>query len=372
MAIRRGAFCAGEKAQLTDRKMDKITIQLVPGGYTQTGHGFIMHDDIIGVSEGTVITTADAQRAFAENPGSRQDTSGAAGTPYVRTDEFQDSIKPWRPGKKLGGWKYCAMRPRTADYVLSMPRGAQIMYPKDIAQVLQLGDIRGGMRVLESGGGSGAMSISLLEAVGSGGEVTTIEIREEFARICKANATVFYGYEPSWWKVAVGSFDICCAGLPENYYDRIVLDMLDPWNRLEQAYRVISPGGVLACYVTTVTQVSRLAERLRSSGTWTEPEITETIERTWKADGLAVRPNHQMIGHTGFIVVSRAMAYGHAALRKKGRAFKDTHTDIDSPDSADGLDSLELRDMSDRKVRKVLRDLDGQVSQLHNPRLYTA
>lgn len=372
MAIRRGAFCAGEKAQLTDRKMDKITIQLIPGGYTQTGHGFIMHDDIIGVSEGSVITTADAQRAFAENPGSHQDASGAAGTPYVRTDEFQDSIEPWRPGKKLGGWKYCAMRPRTADYVLSMPRGAQIMYPKDIAQVLQLGDIRGGMRVLESGGGSGAMSISLLEAVGSDGEVTTIEIREEFARICKANATVFYGYEPSWWKVAVGSFDICCAGLPENYYDRIVLDMLDPWNRLEQAYRVISPGGVLVCYVTTVTQVSRLAERLRSSGTWTEPEITETIERTWKADGLAVRPNHQMIGHTGFIVVSRAMAYGHAALRKKGRAFKDTHTDIDSAASADGLDSLELRDMSDRKVRKVLRDLDGQVSQLHNPRLYTA
>ena len=328
-AGRRGPFRYGERIQVTDTKGRKNTFLLDPHGYFQSVRGSFHHRDVVGMDEGSVIET---------------DT----------------------------GHELLLLRPLLADYVLSMPRGAQIMYPNDIAQVLQLGDIRGGMRVLESGGGSGAMSISLLEAVGSGGEVATIEIREEVARICKANATVFYGYEPSWWKVAVGSFDICCAGLPENYYDRIVLDMLDPWNRLEQAYRVISPGGVLACYVTTVTQVSRLAERLRSSGTWTEPEITETIERTWKADGLAVRPNHQMIGHTGFIVVSRAMACGHAALRKKGRAFKDTHTDIDSAASADGLDSLELRDMSDRKVRKVLRDLDGQVSQLHNPRLHAA
>ncbi|MDD6373034.1 MAG: tRNA (adenine-N1)-methyltransferase [Bifidobacteriaceae bacterium] len=340
--IRRGQLRAGEKVQFTDRKGKMVTIQLTPGGRTQTEHGFILHDDVIGRDEGTVIVTA----------------SGPEPTMSAAEAHAANSRKPWKGTRAIGGWEYCVMRPRLTDYVLSMPRGAQIMYPKDIAEVIQLGDIRPGMHVLESGGGSGAMGINLLEAVGETGSLTTIELRPEFAHICEANATVFYGRRPEWWDLRVGDFDSVAATLDGHSFDRIVLDMLDPWNRIEQAHRVIRPGGVLVAYITTTTQLSRMAEAVRESGQWTEPQMQETIERTWKAQGLAVRPNHQMIGHTGFLLVTRAMADGVAALRKKQRATKDVYTDVDD------MEDLELRDISDRKVRKVIRDLDDQVSHL--------
>ena len=203
--------------------------------------------------------------------------------------------------------------------------------------------------------------------MGESGHLTTIELRPEFARVADANATLYYGERPRWWDLKTGDFDSVAAGLPEHSFDRIVLDMLDPWNRLEQAYRVIAPGGVLIAYITTTTQMSRLVEALREAGHWTDPAIQETLERTWKAQGLAVRPDHAMIGHTGFLVVSRAMAEGFAALRKRDRATKDTTTDIDSltPEQREAqLDDLELRDISDHKLRKVLRDLDLQTSRL--------
>lgn len=351
--IRRGPLCAGEKVQLTDRKGKMVTIQLVPGRVTQTEHGFIVHDDVIGVDEGSVIVTRSKPRE--QEPQSEQNEEAQTGeaSRHIQTTRGN---KPWKGTRAIGGWEYCVMRPRLADYVLSMPRGAQIMYPKDIAEVIQLGDIRPGMRVLESGGGSGAMGINLLEAVGASGHLTTIELRPEFAHICEANATVFYGQRPAWWDLLVGDFDSVAAGLPGASFDRIVLDMLDPWNRLEQAHRVIAPGGVLTAYVTTTTQLSRLAEAVRASGQWTEPDVQETLERTWKVEGLAVRPNHQMIGHTGFLLVTRAMADGFAALHKRERATKDVYTDVDD------MGGLELRDISDRKVRKVIRDLDEQVS----------
>ena len=230
--MRRGALQAGEKVQFCDRKGKKITEQLVPGGVTQTEHGLIVHDDVIGRTEGVVVTTVTAKR------------------------ERTDAAKPWKAARAIGGWQYAVMRPRLADYVLSMPRGAQIMYPKDIAQVIQLGDIRKGHRVLESGAGSGAMSVNLLDAVGETGSLTTIELRADFARVAEANATLYYGERPQWWDLQVGDFDSVAATLQEHSYDRIMLDMLDPWNRLEQAYRVIAPGGVLVCYVTTTTQMS--------------------------------------------------------------------------------------------------------------------
>ena len=341
--MRRGALQAGEKVQFCDRKGKKITEQLVPGGVTQTEHGLIVHDDVIGRTEGVVVTTVTAKR------------------------ERTDAAKPWKAARAIGGWQYAVMRPRLADYVLSMPRGAQIMYPKDIAQVIQLGDIRKGHRVLESGAGSGAMSVNLLDAVGETGSLTTIELRADFARVAEANATLYYGERPQWWDPQVGDFDSVAATLQEHSYDRIMLDMLDPWNRLEQAYRVIAPGGVLVCYVTTTTQMSRLAEALRESGVWTEPDIQETLERSWKAQGLAVRPDHQMIGHTGFLIVSRAMAEGFQALKKRDRATKDTVTDIDdlTPQEREAqLEDLQLRDISDRKLRKVLRDLDRQLGEI--------
>ena len=170
-------------------------------------------------------------------------------------------------------------------------------------------------------------------------------------------------------EVEVRSLDDVREVLRLDGVDRIMLDMLDPWNRLEQAYRVIAPGGVLVSYVTTTTQMSRLAEALRAAGCWTEPQIQESFERTWKAQGLAVRPDHQMIGHTGFLVISRAMASGFEALRKRDRVTKDTQTDIDSLTDEQReaqIEELELRDISDHKLRKVLRDLDRQVGELGN------
>lgn len=340
--MRRGALTSGEKVQLTDRKGNMLTFQLVQGSVTDTQHGQIQHDDIIGQSEGIVIETKSNSTAPAS--------------------ENYHAGKPWKSSRRIGGWSYVVMRPRLADYVLSMPRGAQIMYPKDIATVIELGDIRSGMRVLESGGGSGAMGIHLLEAVGETGELTTIEMRPDFAKICEANAAIFYGSHPHWWQMIVGDFDTQVQTLKDDYFDRVVLDQLDPWNRIDEAYRIIAPGGVLTCYVTTTTQLSRLVETLVDSGHWTTPHIQESMERSWKVDGLAVRPEHSMIGHTGFLVFARAMAKDYEALKKRDRPNKDTTTDIDET----GIDvaSLELRDMSDRKLRKVLRDLDTQLGHL--------
>ena len=348
---RSGVLRVGEKIQFTDRKGKRITAQLVSGGVTQTEHGLICHDDVIGQSEGVVITTVSAKREAQQ----------------TIVDPSKSSNKPWKAARAIGGWDYVAMRPRMVDYVLSMPRGAQIMYPKDIAQVIALGDIRSGMRVLESGAGSGAMSLSLLDAVGECGKLTTIELRPDFARIAESNATLYYGKRPEWWNLLTGDFDSVAKTLDAHSVDRIMLDMLDPWNRLEQAHRVIVPGGVLIAYVTTTTQMSRMAEALRESGVWTEPEIQETLERTWKAQGLAVRPDHAMIGHTGFLIVSRAMAEGFSALKKREHGTKDTVSDIDdmtAEERAEQLEDLSLRDISDRKLRKVLRDLDVQLSQL--------
>ena len=350
--MRRGPLCAGEKVQFTDRRGNMITDQLVAGGSTQTAHGLILHDDVIGRTEGVVVTTVHAKREAqinAANPG-------------------RDAGKPWKSARAIGGWDYAVMRPRLADYVLSMPRGAQIMYPKDIAQVLSLGDIRRDMRVLESGAGSGAMSLHLLDAVGPRGNLTTIELRPRFAHVAEANVIVYFGERPAWWDLKTGDFDSVAAALPAHWYDRVMLDMLDPWNRLPETHRVLAPGGVLVAYVTTTTQLSRLAEALRDADQWTEPQVSELLERAWKVQGLAVRPDHTMVGHTGFLLTSRAMADGVAPLRKRERATKDTYTDVDSADAESrDLAELELRDISDRKLGKVIRDLDRQVGNLAPP-----
>ncbi|MFT8639903.1 MAG: tRNA (adenine-N1)-methyltransferase [Bifidobacterium sp.] len=360
MMPKRGPLCVGEKVQLTDRKGAMITALLEHGEVVQTQRGVIPHDDVIGLVEGSIVTTRSAAALHQMQLG-----QGADMAPASTGDDdgsIQDAKKPWKAARRLGGWSYTVMRPRLADYVLSMPRGAQIMYPKDIAQVLTMGDIRSGMRVLESGAGSGAMSLNLLDAVGSEGHLTTIERRSEFARIAGLNASVYFGGMPKRWELLTGDFDTVAKDCTEHGYDRVVLDMLDPWNRLEAVERLIVPGGVLSAYVTTTTQMSRLVEQMRERGSWTEPEVSETLQRDWKVQGLAVRPNHQMIGHTGFIVVSRAMSPGIEALRKRERATKDTYADIDGATAAESLEELELRDISDRKLRKVLRDLEHQAT----------
>lgn len=363
--MRRGVFTAGEKVQLIDRKGNKLTEQLVPGQILQTAHGFLRHDEIIGLEPGSVVTTHSRPREEEEQ---RLRPGQMLGRNYA--------------SKRVGGWRYMCFRPRMADYQLSMPRGAQIMYPKDIAATLSYGDIRRGARVLESGGGSGAMSLALIDAVGPTGSVTTLELRRQFAEVSRGNVALYFGSLPQWWDLRVTDFDRGAKTFADASFDRIVLDLLDPWNRLPQAQRVLRPGGVLVCYVTTVTQMSRLSDDLRGSGRWTEPEIVELLERTWKAEGLAVRPNHEMIGHTGFLITSRLMAPGFRRLDKKRHGSKDTRRvvgdvnrqpDAQSAEHApaaglEALDELETRDISDRKLNKVLRDLARQQAVLEQAR----
>ena len=375
------AFQAGEKVQLSDKKAKKVTIQLASGQVSETGHGLIRHDDIIGQMPGTIVTSVSKVRRAGEE--SRKNA------------------------KAIGGWEYLCLRPRMMDYQLSMPRGAQIMYPKDIALTLMYGDIRSGMRVMESGGGSGAMSLALIDAVGEVGHVTTIEKRPEFADISAANVELYFGKTPSQWNIEVGGFDEVAASLDEHSYDRLVFDLLDPWNHTSQAWRILQPGAVMTCYVTTTTQMSRLCEQLRAEDRWTEPEIYELMERTWKAEGLAVRPNHDMIGHTGFLVIARTMAAGVEPLKKNRHGSKDVYSDVDrtgqrageaaladaagdaeeigaagasapasdashsqavldAQDALDLLESLDARTISDHKIRRVLRDLHAQVTLLRS------
>jgi tRNA (adenine57-N1/adenine58-N1)-methyltransferase len=223
----------------------------------------VAHDELIGRPEGVVVTAS-------------------SGTPYL------------------------ALRPLLADYVLAMPRGAAVVYPKDAAQIVAMGDVFPGARVLEAGAGSGALTCSLLRAVGESGQVVSYERRPEFAEVARANVERFFGGPHPGWQLRVGDVAECT----ERDLDRVVLDMLSPWEVLDAVSAALRPGGVLVGYVATTTQLSRLVEELRGHGTFTEPAAWETLVRPWHVVGLAVRPEHRMIGHTAFLVSARRLAAG--------------------------------------------------------------
>jgi tRNA (adenine57-N1/adenine58-N1)-methyltransferase len=271
-----GAFVAGDRVQLTDPKGRLHTVVLTPGKQFHTHRGAIEHDDLIGAPEGSVVHST-------------------ANTGYL------------------------ALRPLLADYVLSMPRGAQVIYPKDAAQIVGFGDVGPGMRVLEAGAGSGALSCSLLRAVGSEGSLTSYERREDFLDVARTNVGAFFGEVPANWSLRLGDL----ADHPaEEVVDRVVLDMLEPWAVLPTVAAALRPGGVLVGYVATVTQLSTYVEALRAQGVWTEPNAWETLLRPWHAVGLAVRPEHRMVAHTAFLVTARRLAEGAVAPIRQRRAQK--------------------------------------------------
>jgi tRNA (adenine57-N1/adenine58-N1)-methyltransferase len=271
-----GAFVAGDRVQLTDPKGRLHTVVLEPGKQFHTHRGAIAHDDLIGAPEGSVVHST-------------------ANTGYL------------------------AFRPLLADFVLSMPRGAQVIYPKDAAQIVGFGDIGPGMRVLEAGAGSGALTCSLLRAVGERGSVTSYERREDFADVARANVGAFFGAVPPHWSLRLGDLAEHPAG---EVVDRVVLDMLEPWAVLPTVAAALRPGGVLIGYVATVTQLSTYVEALRAQGVWTEPHAWETLLRPWHAVGLAVRPEHRMVAHTAFLVTARRLAEGVVAPVRQRRAQK--------------------------------------------------
>jgi tRNA (adenine57-N1/adenine58-N1)-methyltransferase len=203
-----------------------------------------------------------------------------------------------------------------------MPRGATIVYPKDSAIILGVADVKPASRVLEAGAGSGALSISILRAVGSDGYLHSFEMREDFAEIARTNVQSYFGESPRNWRLDVG---VIQERKFEAEYDRVILDMLAPWECVEIASQALVPGGVFLCYVATTTQLSRVAEAIKESGNFTEPESSETIVRGWHHEGLAVRPQHRMIGHTGFLTFARRMAPGAPVLQRRRRPSKGSY-----------------------------------------------
>jgi tRNA (adenine57-N1/adenine58-N1)-methyltransferase len=276
-----GTLSAGDRVQLTDDKGRRHTVVLTPGKQFHTHKGAIEHDALLGRPEGVVVVST-------------------GGTPYV------------------------AFRPLLTDFVLSMPRGATVVYPKDAALIVGYADIFPGARVLEAGAGSGALTCSLLRAVGQAGRVISYERRADFADIAAANVETFFsGMHPAW-ECRVGDVgDPDTDGrppLPE--VDRVVLDMLSPWEVLPAVTHALVPGGVLCGYVATTTQLSRLVEAVRETAEYAEPTSWESLVRGWHVDGLAVRPDHRMVGHTGFLMTARRMAPGVTPPVRRTRPAK--------------------------------------------------
>lgn len=317
-AYRRGPFREGDRVQLTDPKGRMHTITLTPGKQFHTHRGHVKHDDLIGAPDGSTITNT-------------------AGTEYL------------------------VLRPLLSDYVMSMPRGAAVVYPKDAGQIVAMADIFPGATVVEAGVGSGALSMSLLRAVGDTGRVLSFERRADFAEIAKANARAFFGEDHPAWTVSVGDLVESLPGAVEpGTVDRVVLDMLAPWECLDVVADALTPGGVVICYVATATQLSRVAEYLRGTGLYTEPEASETMVRGWHVEGLAVRPDHRMVAHTGFLITARRLAPGAVPPDVRKRALKKpSYADDDVEAWTPG--AVGDRQITDKNLRKRVREAQRAV-----------
>jgi tRNA (adenine57-N1/adenine58-N1)-methyltransferase len=281
---RRGPFAPGDQVQLTDEKGRRHRLVLAAGRSFHTHRGSIAHDDLIGMDEGRVV-------------------------------------------RATGGALYVALRPLLADYTVSMSRGATVVYPKDAAQIVGLADIFPGARVLEAGAGSGALSCWLLRAVGEEGSVVSYERRADFADVARANVEGYFGGPHPAWRLVVG--DLPASDTPSaeqagasGHFDRVVLDLLAPWEHVAAAAGWLIPGGLICCYVATTTQLSRVVEALRAHGGYVEPAAWESMQRGWHVEGLAVRPEHRMVGHTGFLVTARRLAPGVTAPPRRRRPAK--------------------------------------------------
>ena len=276
--VHRGPLRAGEWVRLTDQKGRRHNFELVPGKRFFSSKGHLDHDDLIGREEGFAIASS-------------------------------------------AGGEYLVFRPLLSEFVVSMPRGAAVVYPKDSAQIVALADIFPGARVVEAGVGSGALTCSLLRAVGPYGRVSSYERREEFAAVARRNVTRFFGDRDGGhpaWRLTLGDLSEALPASGERA-DRVILDMLAPWECVDVVADALVPGGIVCAYVATTTQLSRIVETLRGHGGFTDPHAWESLVRDWHVEGLAVRPGHKMMGHTAFLMTSRRMAPGQRAPTKKRR-----------------------------------------------------
>lgn len=314
-------FNEGDRVQLTGPKGRINTIVLAKGAKHGTHRGDIKHDDIIGKPSGSVI-------------------------------------------ENQNGEKFLALKPLLSDYVLSMPRGAQIVYPKDAGQIIVEGDIFPGATVIEAGVGSGALSSYLLRAIGEKGKLFSFELREEFAEIAKANVANFLGRDPKNWKVTLGALQEKLPGVIKNSTaDRAVLDMLAPWECISAVEAALRPGGLVIIYVATATQLSRVAEEIKASRRFTSVTAFETLVRPWHLEGLAVRPEHRMISHTGFLISARKLAPNTELPDfRKRRGSKAEGSEEDEQEWF----GLTERQVGEKKLRKTLRQVQSESNKRKN------
>jgi tRNA (adenine57-N1/adenine58-N1)-methyltransferase catalytic subunit len=315
---RRGPFQPGDHVQLRGPKGKLHTITLTPGGHFHTHKGVLAHDDLLGLPEGSVVVTSN-------------------------------------------GVSYLALRPLLADFVLSMARGAAIIYPKDSAYLMSMVDIAPGHTVVEAGVGSGALTLSLLRAVGETGSVVSVERREEFADIARANVQAFTGAKPANWSLLVGDFQERALELEPQSVDRIILDMLAPWDCMEGVLHALHPGGVLGVYVATVTQLSRVQEALRATQRFTSMHSEEVMVRPWHVEGLAVRPEHRMIGHTGFLLSARIVPENVTIPPVKTHHQKPEYSVEDVEAWTPGATGQ--REANDKTVRKKVREAKARAER---------
>ncbi|GAB3814819.1 tRNA (adenine-N1)-methyltransferase [Tessaracoccus terricola] len=268
-----GPLQVGDRVTLTDPKGRRKSLVLREGGVWHTTKGAVSHDDMIGRPDAIVVTS-------------------------------------------VGGMEYLVLRPLLSEFMVSMPREAAVVYPKDAAQILMWADIFPGARVLEAGVGSGALSLALLRAIGADGSLHSYERREKFADVARKNVETWVGGQHPAWTLTVGDL---VESITDEPLDRVILDMLAPWECIDAVAERMVAGGVICCYVATSTQLGRVADTLRAHGGFTEPHLTETTVRDWHAEGLAIRPGHGTSGHTGFLVISRRMAPGVQAPMRKRR-----------------------------------------------------
>ena len=308
----RGPFRFGDRVQLTGPKGRLHTITLREKGELHTHHGVLKHEQLVGQPDGSVVANSS-------------------------------------------GHEYLALRPLLRDFVMSMPRGAAIVYPKDAAQIIAEADVFPGAVVVEAGVGSGALSLWLLRAMGAEGRLISFERRPEFAEVAQANVETYLGETPENWSVVVGDL---VEALPDAVapasVDRVVLDMLAPWECIDVVADALTPGGVVLCYIATATQLSRVAEYLRNTGLFTEPEASETMVRGWHVEGLAVRPDHRMVAHTGFLLWARRLAPGAVPPEVKRRASKTSYGDEDVELWTPG--AVGDRQITDKNLRKRVRE----------------
>jgi tRNA (adenine57-N1/adenine58-N1)-methyltransferase len=252
----------GERVLLLDRKQRRYLVTLQPGEEFHFHGGAVAHDDLLGRPEGSWIRSAK-------------------------------------------GSLLLAVRPTAADWTLKAPRGAQVVYPKDQAMIVTLGDIAPGTTVSEAGAGSGALTCALLRAVGLQGRVVSFELRPDHAAVAERNVIQRFGGCPPNWELRIGD---AAEELAAQQCERVVLDLAEPWTVLKAATEALHPGGILVAYTPTVPQVMRLREALVADSRWGLARTTETLMRDWHVDGLAVRPDHRMIAHTAFLTTARRLA----------------------------------------------------------------